>query len=277
MTNKATLSFLSVGFIAVSVVAINAQNATPNPDDEPDFIVPARPTVSNPAQFQRPGVLQLEIGYVANFSSRGSYNFQQDVPVALRFAVNKRLLLELDSDSPYALKNPFGRTETRGGDTQVGIQAVLQKENEKRPGIAFAYYIKLPTADARRGLGTGRVDHIFIGLVSKTVKKTTVDLNAIYLLAGNTTDRGHSSSGQAAVAVTQNLTKRFGVQGEVSGFGRNNRQPGAIIGLGVATYKINRRAVLDGGIRIGITRGTPRAGVVAGITFGIANLYKKHH
>ena len=28
--------------------------------DEPDFIVPARPTASNPGEFQRPGVLQLE-------------------------------------------------------------------------------------------------------------------------------------------------------------------------------------------------------------------------
>jgi hypothetical protein len=39
--------------------------------DEPDFIVPSRPTVSNPAEFQKPGVLQLEVGYNANFGAPG--------------------------------------------------------------------------------------------------------------------------------------------------------------------------------------------------------------
>ena len=92
-------------------ILVNAQTTSPTPDDEPDFIVPARPTVSNPAQFQQPGVLQLEVGYSANFISRGNFNVQQDVPLALRFAVSKRILIELDSDSPYSLKIPFGRTQ----------------------------------------------------------------------------------------------------------------------------------------------------------------------
>ena len=273
MHRVALLAFLFIGILST----IHAQAPSPTPDDEPDFIVPARPTVSNPAQFQRPGVLQLEIGYSANFISRGNFNFQQDVPLALRFAASKRLLLELDTDSPYSLKVPFSRTQNGPGDTQLGIQAVLVKEKESRPGIAFAYYIKLPSASAKKSLGTGRVDHIFLGLVSKSVKKTTVDFNAIYLLAGDTDDKRHSSSGQAALAVTQNLTKRFGVQGEVSGYGRSDRQPGAIFGLGVVTYQINRRAVLDGGIRFGMTQFAQRTGIVAGITVGIANLYKKHH
>lgn len=255
----------------------DAQTPAPTPDDDPDFIVPARPTVSNPAQFQRPGVLQLEIGYDANFNSRDSFKIQQDVPLALRFAVSKRFLVELDIDSPYSLGSPFGSSETGLGDTQFGIQAVLQKENESRPGVAFAYYIKLPSADENRGLGTGRVDHNFIALFSKTVERTTVDFNAIYLLAGKTSDHGHASSGQTAFAVSQNLTKRFGVQGEVSGASRNDEQPGAMFGLGVVTYQLNKRTVFDSGLRFDLTPFAPKVGVVAGVTFGIANLYKKHH
>ena len=201
MSNKQKSSVLFFGFfMTIMGLSVFAQNPTPTPDEGPDFIVPARPTVSNPAQFQRPGVLQLEIGYDANFKARDSYHDQQDVPMALRFAVSKRLVIELDTDSPYALKDPGGLRETGAGDTQLGIQAVIQKESRTHPGLAFAYYIKLPTADENKGLGTGRVDHNFIGLVSKTIKKTTIDFNAIYLLAGNTSDRGHSSSGQAALA-----------------------------------------------------------------------------
>nr|MDQ5835647.1 hypothetical protein [Acidobacteriota bacterium] len=57
--------------------AARAQTPTPQPDDssvindEPDFIVPARPTASNPAEFQRPGVLQLEYGFDGNWRAPG--------------------------------------------------------------------------------------------------------------------------------------------------------------------------------------------------------------
>jgi hypothetical protein len=50
-----------------------------------------------------------------------------------------------------------------------------------------------------------------------------------------------------------------------------------MFGLEVVTYQINRRVVFDSGVREGLTAGTPRAGVVAGVTVGLANLYKKRH
>lgn len=276
--NKIITRFLFFSFVAaLSAASIYAQTSPPAPDDEPDFIVPARPTVSNPAEFQRPGVLQLEFGYNANFHASGNYKYEQDAPLALRFAVNRRLLLELDTDSPYSQKDLSGVKNTGAGDTQLGIQAVLQPEKESRPGIAFAYYIKLPTAGSAKNLGTGRVDHTFIGLVSKKVGQTTVDFNAIYLLAGRTSGNGFASSGQAALAVSQNITKQFGVQGEISGSSRNDMQSGAMFGLGVVTYQLNRRIVFDSGLRFGLTSEAPRVGVVAGITIGIANLYKKHY
>ncbi|MEP7077142.1 MAG: transporter, partial [Acidobacteriota bacterium] len=206
-----------------------------------------------------------------------SCHIQQDVPLALRFAVRRRILVELDTDSPYSLKDTSRVTESGAGDTQLGIQGVLLTENKSRPGVALAYCIKVPTADEKKGLGTGRVDQSFIGLISKTAGKTTVDFNAIYLLAGNTSDRHHSSSGQAAFAVTENITKRFGVQGEVSGASRNDEQAGAMFGLGVVTYQLNKRTVFDTGLRFGLTPFAPKVGVVAGVTFGIANLNKKHH
>ena len=257
--NKIVIRFLFLSLtVLISATALFAQSPSSSPpvaaddDDEPDFIVPARPTVSNPAEFQRPGVLQLEFGYNANFHASGSYKYQQDAPLALRFAVNRRMLLELDTDSPYSQKDTSGARNTGAGDTQLGIQAVLQPENKSRPGIALAYYIKLPTANENKGLGSGRTDHSFLGLVSKNIGKTTIDFNAIYLLAGRTSESGHSSSGQAALAASRNVTKRFGIQGEISGSSRNASQAGAMFGLGVVTYQINRRMVFDSGVRIGL-------------------------
>jgi len=243
--------------------------------DEPDFIVPSRPTVSNPAEFQRPGVLQLEFGFNSNFHAPG-LSSAQDFPLALRFAASRRVLLEFDGDNPLLQTNAGVRT-TGGGDSQLGIQIVLQHEEEARPGFSLAYYVKLPTASSAKGLGTGRVDHDFIALVSKNIGKTTVDFNFSYLLAGRTSDKGHASSGQAALAASHNLNKRWGIQSEISGFSRNDEQPGSLFLLAAVTYQVNRRLVFDSGARAGLTHDAPGIGVFVGMTVGIANLYHRHH
>jgi Putative MetA-pathway of phenol degradation len=250
--------------------AANAQSSSAN---DPDFIVPSRPTVSNPAEFQRPGVLQLEYGYNANLRAPG-VSLEQDTPLALRFAVNRRVLLEFDEDSPFSQTN--GRRRTTGaGDIELGIQVVLQHEKESRPGVAFAYFVKLPSASSTKGLGTGRVDHALTGLVSKSLRGTTIDFNFTYLVAGRTISSGHDSSGQAALALARPVSKKFGVEGEISGSSRQDQQPGSLFALGAVTYQVNRRLILDTGMRFGLTEEVPRVGFFAGITVGIADLYKR--
>ena len=257
---------------ALAGLSSTAQAQDQNASDEPDFIVPARPTVSNPAEFQRPGVLQLEAGYNANFQAPGIH-LQQDMPLALRFAVSRRLLLEFDGDSPSSQTDAGVRT-TGAGDSQLGLQVVLQHERESRPGFSLAYYIKLPTADSSRGLGTGRVDHNLIALLSKKVRGTTLDFNATFLFSGRTTETGHAASGQGALAASRNVTRRVEIQGELSGYSRSDAQSGAMLALGAVTYQLNQRLVLDSGLRFGLTREAPRCGLFAGLTIGIADLYK---
>src|SRR3982750_4703912 len=109
------VTMLSFIFVLSQTTSINAQSAPPTNDNQPDFIVPARPTVSNPAEFQRPGVLQLEFGYNGNFHSQGSFNTESDFPLAIRFAVSRRILLEVDNDGPYSLSSTNG-SATGDGD-----------------------------------------------------------------------------------------------------------------------------------------------------------------
>ena len=273
---KELFRLLFLGFLAATLTCVARAQTQTSPqaseDGEPDFIVPARPTASNPAEFQRPGVLQLEYGFNGNWRAPGGSS-EVDTPLALRFAVSRRLLLEFDGDTPVS-QAAGGARVTGAGDTQLGLQAVLEHEADARPGVALAYYVKLPTASAAKGLGTGRVDHSALALVSKKVGKTDFDFNAVYLLAGRTTDAGHASSAQAALAASRNVSKRFGVQGELSGFTRNDAQAGALFTLGVVTYQVNRRLVLDGGLRAGLTPEAPRLGAVAGLTVGVADLYR---
>ena len=264
-----------VFFLILLLACAATASAQSSSSNEPDFIVPSRPTISNPAEFQRPGVLQLEFGFNSNFRGPDGAS-QEDFPLALRFAASRRVLLELDLDNSLSQK-AMGLRQTGAGDSQLGIQIVLQREKETRPGLAVAYYIKLPSASSAKGLGTGRVDHNFIALVSKTIGRTTVDFNAIYLLGGRTTDNGHASSGQAALGVARNVTRRTEIQGEISGLSRNDAQSSAMFALGAVAYQVNRRLVLDSGFRIGLTRDAPRIGFFAGMTVGLADLYRRHH
>src|SRR5213593_4030143 len=113
-------------------VKVQAQDQ--NAPEQSEFIVPSRPTVSNRAEFQKPGVLQLEVGYNANFRAPG-IRLQQDMPLALRFAVSRRLLLEFDGDSPSS-QTVTGVRTTGAGDSQLGIQVVLHHEKESSPGFS---------------------------------------------------------------------------------------------------------------------------------------------
>jgi hypothetical protein len=250
-----------------------AQTGSSQPARDPDFIVPARPTVSNPAEFQLPGVLQLQFGYDRDLNEPG-LRAVQDMPATLRFAASRRILLEFDFDGYISQTSDDGVRVSSVGDMQFGIQTVLRHENERGPGMAVSYFIKAPTASSSKGLGSGRVDHSFLFLISRTYRSVTLDFNAVYLLSGRTSDTGHASSGQGAFAASYALTTRFGLQGEISGIGRLDTDPGALFALGAVTYQVNRRVVLDAGVRFGLSHDAPATAFIAGITIGIANLYR---
>jgi hypothetical protein len=274
MNTMIAITIRSISLISLILLFIAGASAQDSSADDPDFIVPARPTVSNPAQFQKPGVLQLEFGFNSNFKAPGPSS-EQDFPLALRFAVSRRVLLEFDGDSPLSQNNGGVRT-TGVSDTQLGIQFVVQPEKQSRPGFAIAYYLKLPTASSTKGLGTGRSDHNFVLLLSKSVGKTTIDFNGSWFLAGRTSERGHASSAQAAFAVSHPITKRWAVQGELSCSGRNDEQPGSVFLLTAVTYQVNRRLVLDSGARAALNHDGLGVGIFTGVTVGVADLYRRH-
>jgi hypothetical protein len=242
--------------------------------EEEKFINPARPGVSNPAELQKPGVLQIEYGYDASFHA-SDFRLQQTAPLALRFAVTTRLLLELDLDTVNSQTDQSATRMTGIGDTQIGFQLVALKDTEKHPALAFAYYAKLPTASTEKGLGTGRVDHRIVALLSKKFGETDMDFNAAYLIVGREHGSGWVTGGQAALALAREFENNFGYEAELSGQTKDNAQPVGLYALGALTYKVNRRLVLDSGMRFGLTHDAPRVGVFAGMTVGVADFYRK--
>ena len=243
--------------------------------DEEEFIKPSRPGVANPAEIQKPGVLQVEYGYDANFRGKESRT-EQSAPLALRFAATSRLLLELDLDTFKSETDAETRErETGVGDTQIGLQIVALKDTERHPALAFAYYLKLPTASEAKGLGTGRYDHKLVFLLSKQLGEVDLDFNAAYLNFGREDGAGRESGGQAAFSFGREFKNNFGLEGELSGQSLDEAQPRGVYALGALTYKVNRRLQLDGGMRFGLTHDAPRVGIFTGLTVGVADFFGK--
>jgi hypothetical protein len=155
------------------------------------------------------------------------------------------------------------------GDTRVGFQVVTLEDTKEHPALAFAYYAKLPTADESEGLGTGRFDHKFVGLLSKKVGETDIDFNAAYLLVGREGGPGWEHGGQGAVSVSRDFKNHYGFEVELSGQSEEDVQLRGLYALGALHYNRGRRVVLDAGARFGLNPEAPRFGVFAGMTVGV--------
>lgn len=243
--------------------------------DEEEFIKPSRPSLANPAEIQKTGVLQLEYGYDANFRAE-EFRTQQSTSLALRFAASSRLLLELDLDTVRSETDDTRTRMTGLGDTRLGVQAVALEDAPNHPALAFAYFVKLPSARETKNLGTGRIDHKLIALISKKLgEKTDIDFNAAYLNVGREDSNRRASGGQAALSVARELNDRLSLEGELSGQSEEDVQPRGVFALGALAYRVNRRLIFDGGVRFGLNPEAPRFGMFVGVTISIADFYKR--
>jgi hypothetical protein len=254
------------------LLAACALPAAAQSDEE--FIKPTRPTSANPADIQQAGVLQLEYGFDANYHAE-KFRSEQTSPLALRFAATSRLLFAVELETVKSEVDKERQRMTGVGDTRVGLQVVALKDTSSHPALAFAYYAKLPSASARKQLGTGEVDHKAMGLVSKKFGGVDMDFNLAYLNVGREDAPGRKSGVYGALSFGEKLKHHFGLKEEVSGQSEDDVQPKGAFALGALTYKANHRVVLDAGVRFGLNHDAPRAGFLFGITVGVANLYRR--
>lgn len=247
---------------------------TNSQQQEEESIEPSRPGVANPAEIQSVGVLQLEYGYDGLFHS-DEFRSQQTTPLALRFAAHRRLLLELDLDTVISeVDRETEERETGIGDTRLGFQVVVLEDTEEHPALAFAYYVKLPSASEERGLGTGRTDHRVVALLSKKVGETDLDFNVTYLNVGREDSR-RASGGQAAFSVSREFGNDLGYVAELYGQSVDDQQPRGIYALGALTYRTSQRVRFDAGMRFGLNPAAPRVGAFAGVTVSLGNFFRK--
>jgi len=76
------------------------------------------------------------------------------------------------------------------GDTNVSLKYnfLAEREGSRRPAMAIAFNLELPTGDTSDQLGSGLADYYMNGILQKSLsRKTKLRLNGGILFSGNTT------------------------------------------------------------------------------------------
>ena len=237
-------------------------------DEEPKLNQPTRPGTMRSAEIQRHGVLQLDLGGNVRVNA-SEFRNEQSLPLTIRYSFLDSLVVETQVE-PFISeqKDIDGLRRTGVGDTVVGAQWLAANEERRRPSVAAAYYVKVPTAPSSKELGTGRVDHHLVLLLSKKFGETDADINVAYLNTGR--EQGDRVSGMmAGVSLSREFQSHFGFVGELSELTQDMDVPHGAYALGAVTYRLTERMRLDGGTRVGLTHDAARFSVIGGISVSV--------
>ncbi len=229
---------------------------------------PDRPTVADPADITEFGVLEIEYGW--NHSWLGQQTAENDFGALLKFSALCDLEIRWNPDT---LVSQGGQRDF--GDNWIGAQYRFQHQSHRAPSMAASYMVKIPSASAARGLGTGRMDHQIKLLASKDLGSTHFDFNASALIIGRPASRGRDTAAEIDLSFSHPLWKQLALTGEIYGDTRlNDSVPGYTSTLWALTYALTPRLVVDAGMDAAVTPNAPfRKRFFMGFVYSLGELY----
>jgi Putative MetA-pathway of phenol degradation len=231
---------------------------------------PNRPTVADPADMSEFGVLEVEYGWSHNWQGAGMRG--NDFGALVKFAVLCNLEIRWSPDTLISQDGARGL-----GDNWIGAQYRFFHQTRRMPSLAFSYSLKIPSAAAANGLGSGRVDHQFVFLASNDLGKTHFDFNASGFIVGRPSGSGHDSNAEINLAFSHPLRGNLATTGEIYGDTRlNSSIPGFSSTLWALTYNLTPRLVVDAGMDTALTPDAPfRKRFVMGFVYSLGELYPR--
>ena len=266
---------LGLSFFCLSIAYVSAQGQASSEESSCSSTlvgsVPSRPTVSNSTDTTQCGVVELEYGWERQWVSTGVH--QSDLSGGLRLGLTPNLDLHWSSTDFLSMVDATG-ARSGFGDSWLGLKYRFLRQTKHIPSLGVFYLAKVPSADAKNGMGTGQVDHAISFLASKDLGRVHLDFNVTPLLAGCRGSNGFDHDTGLALSSSIPLTQRLGLVTEGYGYTSLNRDDPAFASAMVGfTYQVQRRLILDSGIDIGVTSDAPQTRVFAGITYAIGNAY----
>jgi hypothetical protein len=217
---------------------------------------PQRPAKVFNASTTAPGYLELEAGW--------SHDSGIDAAeVNLKLGLGRRSEIYFGLRPWVASDQPTG-TETGLGDTVIGGRFRFFESREG--AAAFAGFVKFPTADDDKGLGSGDTDAGFRFIASRDWGLNHWDFN----LGGDFAGVPDSSSNEARwttiLTWSRPLQERYRYYAEIFVQYLPAFDEETVTVDGGISYALNPSFVLDAGVNVGLSDDAPDVQVLVGLT-----------
>jgi hypothetical protein len=232
------------------------------PARDPHAVQPERPTVATHAYEVAPGWVEIEAGM--EFDRYADRTNGGSAPVVVKVGVASRLQFDLGG----ALERPAVGHAVRLGDIALALKWRLTELAPVVGDFAVIPSLKLPTAPAASGLGTGTTDVALVLVSSRQLGPLEMDLNVGYTrrigsdsLAPRTATLWTASFGGPVVG-------GLGWTAELYGYPATAGPAGAayiVALLGGPTLLVRPWLALDAGVIVPLTGPQPRAIYVGGV------------
>jgi hypothetical protein len=226
-------------------------------------VVSSRPTWTGGAATIQCGVVQSDFGWLGQPVGGGTRQWM--LPSSISYGLTPKLNLRWGL--PGHIAQGGGNSLPLSGISDQSISALyrLEEQRPRMPALAFGYGVKIPSANPRKGFGTGFTDHQMVFVVSRDLGRSAhVDFNAVRTSAGG--QRGRNAAAQFGVALSFSATKTVVLV--LDSFGGS--QPGISDRFGAelagATWNLRPWLVFDAAYTRVYTAGSPREQFTVGFT-----------
>ena len=227
------------------------------------YLDSTRPTISSDAAIQQKGVFQIESGYDGYFLP-----FDQTGAASFYYSLTDWLRLDASLSAWRATDVGVSNRTVGVGTSAFGGKVILFHNGRSRtiPGIAVEYEETLATA-SRQALQSRYHQGTFI--VSNSYKAWRWKLNGSAIGSGCDKSNGCSVHGQVALGVSDKLTRSTTAYTEIFGQSNSVSAPAGAYAFAGASRLLSKHALLNGGLRFGLTQSAPTIGVTLGVTIAV--------
>jgi hypothetical protein len=250
--------FLALPLLISGVLAGSAAAAPPEDTGFRPPVTPQRPSFSTNTSTTAPGYLEAEVG--ASLQENLS-----EIPSLLKLGLLETTELSLGI-MPLRSVDLGPTSESGFGDVRLGLRHRFVDEVEGVPSLAAEGWVKLPTADEDKGLGTGETDVGMLFIMSKSMAAFSFDANLGLSFIGdpveNDTNTHVNLIGTASRGLTPALSGYLELFLEIPPDDAKNVW---IFDLGVG-YSVHPGLVLDAAFAAGLSDTAPDWQVLFGFT-----------
>ena len=241
-------------------------------DEKRPAINAGRPTLTDPATLTAPGWLETEFGIQRLLQD----NRLLQTPLLLKLTGgNRRTEYRLQTDGYSRMTDDSGNAVSGIGDTYAALQYLATSGASGNWYTAVRGTVKLPTASASKGIGSGKADYGALFLASRDLSQSLhLDVNAGLAALGQPACTGFDRQIFLSASTTMPIgrgkwqyTNELAYQAAAAG---SDSQLTMMHGI---SYSVQPWDVWDAAINFGLNRGAPKYQVLFGRTFFLGRLF----